>query len=241
MLYKMRPDGSQLTPVFGGEIRDVPVMAKGVTLYREPHWTRQSPDGKYYASCVYQQGAPDSKYQGAARAMLCVGGLNGDWSRVLEPNGEEEFAWAPDSTRVAFTITSGRDYEQGYFGSRFRSTEIAVAGIDGSNYDYVLEQQGVWMVCDWSPDGKRLLLRHQRPEDVSRLLEFDLDAALAARAKSGWKGPIARGQEWTAKSAGGFLKRLALPYSSSICPNHARYSSDGKYVALVRHAQSLCR
>src|SRR4051794_41802207 len=49
LLYKMRPDGSEVTPIFGGDLKDVPGLPPGLTLYREPHWTRQSPDRRVFA------------------------------------------------------------------------------------------------------------------------------------------------------------------------------------------------
>ena len=44
LLYRMRPDGTQCTANFGGTVKDIPGMRDWVTLYREPHWTWQSPD-----------------------------------------------------------------------------------------------------------------------------------------------------------------------------------------------------
>jgi hypothetical protein len=46
LLYRMRPDGSECKAIFGGPIENAPGVADGMTLYREPHWTWQSPDGK---------------------------------------------------------------------------------------------------------------------------------------------------------------------------------------------------
>ena|GEM_PF-1567332 len=34
LLYRMRSDGSNLTPIFGGELQDVPGLAEGLSLYR---------------------------------------------------------------------------------------------------------------------------------------------------------------------------------------------------------------
>ena len=34
LLYRMRPDGSNLTPIFGGELKDVPGLTEGLSLYR---------------------------------------------------------------------------------------------------------------------------------------------------------------------------------------------------------------
>jgi hypothetical protein len=235
VLYKMRPEGSDVTPIFGAEIRGVPILVEGVTLYREPHWTRLSPNRKYFASWAIDQGYPIPEYQGSARYMIYVGSLDGDWTRVLTPDGDENFAWSPDSTRIAFTIPSGRENDQGYLRARIRSTEIVVVGIDGSNYDYVLEQPGLWTVEDWSPDGKRLLLRQDSTagwEDrIDDLVEFDLAAALAAREKQ-YRKPIEyRGAEWPVTGARRYLKML-LPGSSTVSPSSGRYSPDGKYVAV---------
>ncbi len=34
LLSRMRSDGSNLTPIFGGELQDVPGLAEGLSLYR---------------------------------------------------------------------------------------------------------------------------------------------------------------------------------------------------------------
>ncbi len=233
------PDGSHLTSVFGGEIRDVAVVVEGVTLYREPHWTRQSPNGRYFASWAYDTGEPYSKYQGLTRFMIYVGSLGRSWCRVLDPDGDEEFAWSPDSTRIALSISAGkrvfRPSGQGYYQSALpRSTEIYVVGIDGSRGAYVLEQPGNWRVCDWSPDGKKLLLLQKRStekdQDLSDLVEFDLEAAVSAGAKSGLGGRV-RGNRWAAGGAVRYLRPL-LRGVSERDPEGARYSPSGKYLAV---------
>ena len=43
LLYKMRPDGSELSVIFGGELKGMPGVPEGLTLYREPHWGRVEP------------------------------------------------------------------------------------------------------------------------------------------------------------------------------------------------------
>jgi len=235
VVYKMRPDGSQLTPVFGGEICSVPIVVEGVKLYHQPHWTRQSPNARYFASWDIVIGVPQEKWHGNLRAMLRVGGLDAPWCRVVNPDCREEFAWSPDSTRIAFAIFERRN---GFFYSTPTSTVVVVVGIDGSNEVGVLEQPGVWDVCDWSPDGNRLVLRKNsspaRPEEVSDLLEFDLTAALALRATI-VRSAKPYGKEefdpWSPTRAARFLKRL-LPGSGAIDPGDARYSPDGKSVAI---------
>ena len=50
LLYRMRPDGTELTAILGGKLEEVPTVDDGVTIVQEPHWTCLSPDRKYFAS-----------------------------------------------------------------------------------------------------------------------------------------------------------------------------------------------
>lgn len=176
-LYKMRPDGAELKPFFGGVIPDVPVLSDGVVLYREPHWTRLSPNGKYFACWAYEKGKPYSAWQGSLRPMLVVGDLEGTWTRVVNPDCHEEFTWSPDSQRLAFSVFSGKK-ERGALPPSLRSTKIVMCGIDGSNETVAIEQPGILIVFDWSPDGKRLLLSRRyfdsKPERAAALFELEL-------------------------------------------------------------------
>src|SRR5438067_11340690 len=61
LLYRMRPDGTQCTPIFGGTVKDAPGLRDGMTLYREPHWTWQSPDRKHFASWAADSFRPGDK------------------------------------------------------------------------------------------------------------------------------------------------------------------------------------
>jgi len=91
LLYTMKADGTGIRPIFGGVIKDVPTFTDGVKLVRAPHWTRQSPNGKFFASWVYEESKPYEKYQGASRAMLWVGDVDGKWTRIVDPDCTEEF------------------------------------------------------------------------------------------------------------------------------------------------------
>ena len=232
----MNSDGSSIKPIFGGPITDAPVFTESVSFHRQPHWTRQSPNGRYFASWSYDIGLPVDKYQGESRAMLWVGGIDGKWARILTPDCTEEFAWSPDSTRLAFSILS-KDTNRGYFQAKNdHSTEIAIARLDGSNFDYVLEQRGTWLVEDWSIDGDRLLLschgNDPSPEEQHiELFEFLLVDALAARRRAGFES-VARGNEWTAKSASDYLQKVCCQLGG-LSVNDARYSPDGKAIAVL--------
>jgi hypothetical protein len=144
LLYRMRPDGSDVRPVFGRPLKDVPGLTPGVTLYREPHWTRQSPDGKWFLSWAWDRGRPDEKYNGSPHFLVRVGSLDGGPTRVAAPDADEEFAWAPDSQRFAFAVHSRPPAAARDAGGRVRGTEIRVAGIDGSGEMTVLEKPGAW-------------------------------------------------------------------------------------------------
>ena len=236
LLYKMKPDGTNITPFFGGPISDVPTLADGVTLIRQPHWTRQSPNGKYFASWVYETGIPYLKWQGPLRAMLWAGDLDGKWARIVDPDCHEEFAWSPDSKRIAFSIPSGSKHSQGFFRENFRSAEIAVCGINGSNLDFLLEQKGIWVVLDWSPDGERLLISRRYfdvpDKKVADIYEFRIFGALAARKKDKGVDLAIRGSEWAATSASRFLSKVVHDSDQmDVCD--ARYSPDGKSLAVV--------
>jgi Tol biopolymer transport system component len=177
LLYKMRPDGAETESFFGGVIRDVPVIAEGVVLYRQPHWTRLSPHRKHFASWVYELGEPYSAWQGPLRPMLVVGDLEGTWTRVVNPDCHEEFAWSPDSKRLAFSVFAGKG-QQGNLPTSLRIAQIVTCGIDGSNEKVAIEQPGILIVLDWSLDGKRLLLSRRyfdiRPERSCDLFELEL-------------------------------------------------------------------
>jgi Tol biopolymer transport system component len=168
--------------------------------------------------------------------MLYAGGIDAPWLKVVNPDCDEQFAWSPDSRQIAFAVISGEPHGEGFLRSKLRSTEVAICGIDGSQEDFVLEQPGILVVLDWSPDGKRLLLGRryfdvapQRPSDI---LEFDLVEAQKARARDpANEGPL-RGSRWAATHAAEFLKPL-LEGTRHIDPSHARYCPTGKLIAVV--------
>lgn len=70
LLYRMSIDGSDVKPIFGGALKDIPVLNSDVLLYREPHWSRQSPNGEYFLSWAYDKGLPYSKYQGLVSPLV---------------------------------------------------------------------------------------------------------------------------------------------------------------------------
>jgi Tol biopolymer transport system component len=174
--------------------------------------------------------------------MIYTGSLDSAWTRVLVGNAthrDEVLAWSPDSTQIAHTITSGMEGFHGYLRSepKLRSTEVVIVGLDGLSEDYVFEQPGAWAVCDWSPDGGRLLLLHTLGDETqeltergTELLEFYLVLARAAAFVSGQRN-MGRGNPSVARKSRLFLKKL-VPGSGTVRPMGARYSPDGRHVAV---------
>lgn len=229
LLYKSQPDGNNPQPIFGGPILDVPSVNSSYAMFREPHWTRQSPNGKHFASWTYEMGKPHSEYQGVVRAMLWVGDIAGNWTRIVNPDCREEFAWAPDSKRIAFSISSTKNY-RGSLQKSPETTEIYVSGIDGSDFNCILEQYGKWMVLDWSPDAARILIiqRHfgQQPGDgTSALFEFRVADAMDAREREPFD------PEWAASGALKFLDPIVLELEG-LQFNTARYSPTRNEIAI---------
>jgi hypothetical protein len=132
-LYRMQPDGGSLAPIFGGECEDVPGLQEGQALYRRPHWSRQSPDRRYFLSWANDVGPPGEDDRSPVRNMIYLGGTDGGPVRVLAPDGREVFTWAPDSQRFAYSRSPGPDVRTVTgLAPRMPSTQVVVAAIDGS-------------------------------------------------------------------------------------------------------------
>ena len=105
----MRPDRSQLTQLFGGELEDLPGLSEGSMLYRTPCWTRQSPDPEFFLSSATDVLYPEEKFQSSpSHFMIHPGRRAGGTTRLIAPDGEEVFAWSPDSKRFSYAIGSSK-------------------------------------------------------------------------------------------------------------------------------------
>jgi len=175
LLYRMRPDGSELTPIFGGELSDVPGLKSGQILYRQPHWTRQSPDRRFFLSWARDISLPEENQGSPLQYMIHLGRTDGGPTRVLAPVGREVFCWSPDSRQFAHSRGTGPDplCVTG-LAPRVPSTQVVVAAVDGSHEKVVLEKPGYWTACDWSQDGTKLLLLYEpRAPTPVRTIGFD--------------------------------------------------------------------
>lgn len=216
--YTMRPDGSDVRPIFGGKVgtEEIPALTPGTTVYREPHWTRLSPDRKLFLSWVHNLADPGGF---GANYTIWAGRVADGKASFATLCWDEQFAWAPDSRRFAFAEQSPRLpsplYKEGV------TSKILIENADGTAARLVLERAGIWTVHDWSSDGDRLLLRMQKAvvpfqEIDARLFELDLKTAKAGKSDEA-------------------LKQL-LPNGVSARPrwfSQPRYSPDGRSIAMI--------
>jgi hypothetical protein len=233
VLYRMRPDGTEVTPVFGGEVKDVPGLGEGATWHREPHWSRLSPDGRLFLSYAIDRGFPAARHRAPPRFLVHLGRTAGGPTRILTPDAGEVFAWSPDGRAFA--------YARSLWGHPATishpvppRTQVVVARIDGSAEDVVLDRPGAWVPHDWSPDGKRLLLSYQSSPILQRARSavFELDLAAAQAAATAGRAPAAGGPAGDPEGGG---LRAVLPPAAGLGKT-CRYAPDGKSVAWVGSA-----
>jgi hypothetical protein len=237
LLQRMRPDGSEVATVFGGELEDVPGLSEGQVLYRDPHWTRQSPDRRFFLSWAHDRSPSSEKCPGSLSVfMIYLGRVDGGLSRVLAPvRPGEVFTWAPDSRKFAYSRFNGPDTRTVTgLAPRLPSTQVVVAEIDGTAEEVVLEKPGYWTASDWSADGNRLLLIYDPTRSPcfgrSDLIELDLDMARHQKERMRELQPA---EDFASgRTIDYCLKSLTdgLPIGWFV---DSRYSPDGKTIAVV--------
>jgi hypothetical protein len=231
----MRPDGSELAPIFGGELEDVPGLAEGQWLYRQPHWTRQSPDRSFFLTWAIDRITPPPEKQAPTlRFMIYLGQTKGGPVRLLAPDAHEVFCWAPDSRRFAYSRTGADPRTVTGLRPRVPSTEVVVAAVDGSHEEVVLEKSGFWIAADWSPDATSLLLLYKPAPSPrygrSDLIELDV---IAARHQKERMKELRPGEDFASSlTVEGCLKSLTDGQAIGWFTD-SRYSPDGTRIATV--------
>jgi hypothetical protein len=233
VLYRMRPDGSDLKPIFGGEVKGAPGLAKGVALHREPHWSRLSPDRKYFTRWACEAGKKGGNVEFLTEFMLQLGRADGPGpTRALTSACEEIVAWSPDSKRVAYTVTSGLRWPWSFSHllNAPPSTRVFLQKIEGGMPEMIFEQPGAWHVNDWSPDGTKLLLSrvdltlYSAP--FEELVEYDL-AAMGKDKKNFFPNAPWQSSPMTISQ---YVKPV-LGGQPALMLSDGRYSPDGKWIA----------
>ncbi len=111
---------------------------------------------------------------------------------------------------------------------------MVAIGVDGSHQELLLEKPGFWTACDWSPDGRKLLLLYD-PKGSPRfgrsdLIELDL---MAARHQKGRMAELRPGDDFASSLAVEWcLKSLTDGQPIGWFAN-SRYSPDGTRIATV--------
>ena len=235
LLYRMHPDGSGVESVFGGELKDMPGLSKGMTWYREPHWTCQSPDGRFFLCWAIDQGVPQRQSVVPPRFLLHLGRTEGGPTRLITPDSDEAFAWSPDSRRFTYSRSLATHWANLRHPAPPRS-ELVIAQLDGASEDVVLDRPGLWSPLDWSPDGKRLLVSYLSSRILQRassaVFELDLVAAREHMNRVG-SNPKPPDPEKDGEVPTGGGLRVVLPLRRTLGCGSARYSPDGKSIAFI--------
>ena len=124
---------------------NAPGLTDGSTLYREPHWTRLSPDRKFFLSWATDVCRPGDKFRSSYRFMIYLRRVTGGQTRTIAPDGEEQFAWSPDSRQFAYSIQSVKNARSPIgIAGKLPSAQVVVVGVDGSNEKVVLKHPVTW-------------------------------------------------------------------------------------------------
>jgi len=237
LLYRMRPDGGELTPIFGGVLKDVPGLSEGQCLYRKPHWTRLSPDRKFFLSWAEDVSSP-SETNPAPRShfVIQLGRIDGGPTRVLAPDRPGEvFTWAPDSRRFAYSRFPGPDTRTVTgLSPRIASTQVVIVDVKGLWEEVILEKSGYWTASDWSPDGQRLLLLYEPTRSPrfgrSDVIELDL---VKARDRKQRMNELRPGEDFASGRAVERCLRSLTDGQPIGWFTDARLSPDGTRIAVV--------
>ncbi len=192
LLYKMRPDGTALTPIFGGELKGVPSIPAGMVYYREPHFAYQSPDGRSFLDWALDACSKDDNLGrplGRPIVQLHLGTLGGGPTRVVAAQTvTEDFAWSPDSKRFIYSEiyeTRSLSGKMIYTPKQFKMFDESAP--NNTQDQIILEKSLLWEICDWSPDGKNLLFLVASDIDIAeatcQLVQFNFANASEMRKR----------------------------------------------------------
>ncbi|QEH34957.1 translocation protein TolB [Aquisphaera giovannonii] len=232
LLYRMHP-GGEPEPLFGGEIKDAPGLPAGMGWWREPHWSVQSPDGAYFLSWALDRGSPAGRFQSPPRYLLHLGRIGSGSTRLITPDAGEVFAWAPDSKRLVYARSLWR-HPAAMRHPIAPRTELVIHPLDGAAEEVVLDRPGIWEPCDWSPDGRHLLVKYVSTPIIQFASSalFELDLAEARKAPDAGRDDPG-GMKGSDKEPSGGGLRAIRPLAKGFQGGMARYSPDGRLIAIA--------
>ena len=136
---------SNLQPIFGGELGAAPGLPEGMKGRDSPAALEPPEPRRVLLPLVGSDlGVPTKQYRMPPRFLLHLGRLDGGPTRVITPDSDEEFAWAPDSKRFVYTRSLVRHPATIHHPLAPR-TELVIARLDGSGEEVILDRSGIWI------------------------------------------------------------------------------------------------
>ena len=230
----MGPDGSDLKPIFGGDLGEMPGLPKGTTWYREPHWSRQSPDGKYFISYAFDHGIPVQSFLVPPRFFLHLGRMEGGPTRLITPTAASCLPGRPtrDGSRTAarcggtrrpLLIPSNR--QPSWWSPR---STVAVR-----TSSWIVPGSGSRSIGPRTGAGCSSLTCLPRSSRGRAAALFELDPVAEAGVNGDRSQPRRTAERDLGKAPEGGGLRVILPVSRLLGCSSARYSPDGEAIALI--------
>ena len=185
--FEWSPDGSKLvvTSTSHRANRKDDRKARGLDRKREPIDPLES-DYRYIDRLGYMFNGPGFIYDQVAHLWL-VDVASGAATRLTDgPTGDDDPAWSPDGTRIAFATRLNRDYD-----IYFRSDIVVIDVASGKRTRITGGPEPIFFVPAWLPDGKTIAALGGRPHNGYRndVWLFSADGRGDARRRSQHLGP----------------------------------------------------
>ncbi|HET9345528.1 MAG TPA: S9 family peptidase [Candidatus Limnocylindrales bacterium] len=150
--FEWSPDGSKLvvTSTSHRANRKDDRKARGLDRKREPADPLES-DYRYIDRLGYMFNGPGFIYDQVAHLWI-VDVATGEATRLTDgPTGDEDPAWSPDGTRIAFATRLNRDYD-----IYFRSDIVVIDVASGKRTRITGGPEPIFFVPAWLPDGRTI-------------------------------------------------------------------------------------
>jgi dipeptidyl aminopeptidase/acylaminoacyl peptidase len=176
--FEWSPDGSKLvvTSTSHAANRKDDRKVRGLDRKREPTDPPES-DYRYIDRLNYMFNGPGFIYDQVSHLWV-VDVATGDARRLTDgPAGDEDPAWSPDGTKIAFATRLGRDYDL-----YFRSDIVVVDVATGRRTRVTNGPRPTFFVPTWLPDGRTVAALGGRLPDNGYRFDIWLFAADGSEA-----------------------------------------------------------